>query len=180
MRRSYMTLNTQHDKSARARGFTLVEVLVALVVMSIGVLGVGRLVLFSARSNDSAYLRSQAVALAYSILDDMRANRQTALNTGYDVAAANTVPNPGSSCNQGSTCTTGSQLAQYDLYQWATRLQVLGPSGNGSVKTTPVTDPTSGITSFTATVTVSWDDTVARQTFDGSTGTVAVVLETIL
>jgi type IV pilus assembly protein PilV len=157
-----------------------VEVLVALLVMSIGLLGVGKLVLFSARSNDSAYLRSQATALAYSILDDMRANRLTALNTGYDVAAANAVANPGVLCNQGAACTTGAQLAQFDLYQWSTRLRALGPSGNGSVKTNAVTDPTSGTTIYTATISVSWDDTVARQTFDGATGTVSVVLETIL
>ena len=169
-------------RATQSRGFTLVEVLVALLVMSIGLLGVGKLVLFSARSNDSAYLRSQATELAYSILEDMRANRQTALNAGYNVAAANTVANPGVQCNQGSACTTGTQLAQYDLYQWATRLQALGPSGNDSVTTNAVTDPTSGTINYTATITVSWDDTVARQTFDGAAaaGTVSVVLETIL
>ena len=57
-----------------ARGFTMVEVLVSLVVLSIGLLGIGKLVLFSARANDSAYLRSQATGLAYEILDNMRGN----------------------------------------------------------------------------------------------------------
>jgi type IV pilus assembly protein PilV len=164
----------------RSRGFTLTEVLVALMVLSIGLLGVGKLVLFSARSNDSAYLRSQATELAYSILDDMRANRQTALNGSYNILVANTAPNPGLQCTSAAPCTTGTQLAAYDLYQWANRLLALGPSGNGSVKTNAVTDPTSGSTDYTATITVTWDDTVARQTFDGTTGVVSVVLETVL
>lgn len=166
--------------SIRSAGFTLTEVLVALLVLSIGLLGVGKLVLFSSRSNDSAYLRSQATELAYSVLDDMRANRQTALNAGYDIAAANSAANPGVQCTAAAPCTTGTQLAQYDLYQWATRLVALGPSGNGSIKTNAVTDPTSGTTSYTAVITVTWDDTVARQTFDGATGTVSIALETVL
>ena len=53
-------------------GFTLVEVMVSLVVLGIGLLGIAKLVLFSAHSNDSAYLRSQATELAYAILDNMR------------------------------------------------------------------------------------------------------------
>src|SRR5665213_3670790 len=47
----------------RDRGFTLVEVLVSLVVFSLGLLGMAKLVLVTAHSNDSAYLRSQATAL---------------------------------------------------------------------------------------------------------------------
>ena len=47
----------------RTSGFTLIEVLVSLVVLGIGVLGIAKLTLFSVRSNDSAYLRTQAANL---------------------------------------------------------------------------------------------------------------------
>ena len=56
--------------------------MVSLVVLSIGLLGIGKLVLFSARANDSAYLRGQATELAYEILDNMRANRAIGGDTG--------------------------------------------------------------------------------------------------
>jgi len=67
-------------------GFTLLEVLIALLVLSIGLLGIGKLMMLSARANDSAYMRSQATALAYTMLDAMRANRQAAIVQGYDTA----------------------------------------------------------------------------------------------
>lgn len=59
----------------KSRGFTLVEVLVALVVLSIGLLGVAALQLTSLRSNHGSAMRSQATFLAYDIIDRMRANQ---------------------------------------------------------------------------------------------------------
>lgn len=70
----------------RARGFTLVEALVALVVLSIGLLGVAALQLTSLRSNHGSAMRSQATFLAYDIIDRMRANREAALAGQYDIA----------------------------------------------------------------------------------------------
>jgi type IV pilus assembly protein PilV len=157
----------------RARGFTILEVLVSLVVLSIGLLGIGKLVLFSARANDSAYLRGQATELAYEILDNMRANRQMAVTQGYDTALNNVPANPGSCL--GATCTPG-QVALYDVYTWKMRLPSL-PAGQGSVVTS-LTAPT------TATITVQWDDAAAQSTFAGTAVGVAapmtVVLETVL
>ena len=167
-------------QSATQRGFSLVEVLVALLVLSIGLLGICKLVLFSARANDSAYLRSQATTLAYSMLDAMHANRQTAIDGSYNVAAANAATDPGAQCNSAAPCTDSLTLAQYDLFQWKQRLQALGPTGNGSITTATTTDPVSGTTATTATITVTWDDTVAQQTFGAAAGNVAVTLETIL
>jgi type IV pilus assembly protein PilV len=166
--------------SIRHNGFTLVEVLVALLVLSIGLLGIGKLVLYSARSNDSAYLRSQATALGYSILDAMRANRQTALNVGYDINPASSAVDPGVPCNSGAPCTANT-LAQYDLFQWKTRLQTaLGPTGDGIIQTVSVPNPVTGTTNVTATITVQWNDVVAQQTFGGTATIVSVVLETVL
>src|SRR5580693_7240389 len=79
------------------RGFTIVEVLVSLVILSLGLLGIAKLILLTARSTDSAYLRSQATALAYEILDDMRANRQIAIAHGYDTSMT-TAPTAARSC----------------------------------------------------------------------------------
>jgi type IV pilus assembly protein PilV len=168
-----MTHRTLQPIGRRSSGFTLIEVLVSLVVLSIGLLGIGKLVLYSAHANDSAYLRGQATELAYEILDNMRANRQTAVVQGYDVAIA-TVPGSPGSCVE-AACTAGT-LAAYDVYTWKTRLAAALPAGQGSVATAG--------TPTTATITVQWDDQAAQSIFAGTAvGTatpMTVVLETVL
>ena len=56
-------------------GFTLLEVLIALLVLSFGLLGLAALQAYSVKANQSANFRSQATALASMMLDNMRANR---------------------------------------------------------------------------------------------------------
>ncbi|MFL6713216.1 MAG: type IV pilus modification protein PilV, partial [Sulfurifustis sp.] len=76
-----------NNKSA-SQGFTLVEVLVTLVVLSIGLLGLAMLQLESLKHNTDAYFRTQATMLAYEIIDRMRANVDAARGGSYVAAAA--------------------------------------------------------------------------------------------
>ena len=59
----------------RQRGFSLIEVLVAMLVLAIGLLGLAALQTQGVRFNHDAYVRSNATALAYEIMDKMRARR---------------------------------------------------------------------------------------------------------
>lgn len=61
--------------SRRQRGVTLVEILIAILVFSVGLLGLASLQLFSLQANQGAYHRSQAVSLAYEVVDFLRVNR---------------------------------------------------------------------------------------------------------
>jgi type IV pilus assembly protein PilV len=183
-------LNPKFKRSAsQAAGFTLVEVLVSLVILAIGLLGIAKLMLFSSHSNDSAYLRSQATALAYEILDDMRANRQEAISAGsYNTAAAVPAVAPGALCVGLGSCINPTQVALYDLYQWGLHLNANSgvappgalPNGQGTVTTATVLTPTLG-TQTTVTIVVSWDDSVAQNTLNvGGVTNQAVTLETVL
>ena len=168
-----------------AKGFTLVEVLVSLVILSIGLLGIAKLMLFSSRSNDSAYLRSQATELAYEILDNMRANRQEAINNGTYTTAkgavATTAAPPAAICIGAVQCTP-TNLATFDVYEWLLRLNTASglpgalPNGFGSVTTATVGTQTM------VTIQVFWDDTVAQSTFQAAAATneQSITLETIL
>jgi len=182
--RALQALHTQPARVAprtrrkRQSGFTLLEVLVALVVLSIGLLGIGKLVLVSSKGNDSAYMRSQATAFAYSILDDMRANRDQALAGAYIVATG--------AYAGAQDCVTGtcspSQLVVSDLQSWKTTLGQQLPSGDGSVTTATVVGA-DGQNRTTATITVQWNDWVAQQSFSGAVAansTTSITLETIL
>ena len=169
--------------SRKSRGIALVEVLVAMVVLSLGLLGIGKLVMTALKANDSAYMRSQATALAYAILDDMRANRQTAMAQGYDVSMSA----PYSSLNY--TCYAGAcspaELAQYDVEQWRQKLGAAAPTvagvlpgGNGSIVTVTTNNQT------TATITVQWNDALAQDVYttpaSSTSSIMSISLETVL
>jgi len=127
------------------RGFSLIEALVSLVVLSIGLLGVAGLQLTSLRSNQGAALRSQATFLAYDIIDRMRANSGAALAGAYNIPFGATG--------------AGGTPAGNDLIAWKqnlTRTLPVGASGtapDGCVQLDPVTHIVS--------VYILWDDTHA-------------------
>lgn len=133
-----------------ATGFSLLEVLIALLVMSVGLLGIVGMVTTSLKANDGAYLRSTANSLAYSILDRMRANRQSATQGGYNIALGTTTPVVSAACLQTSTCLpaqlaslclgptnncTPDQMANADLGMWKQDLATDLPAGDGSIST---------------------------------------------
>lgn len=103
-------------------GFTLVEVLVTMVILSVGLLGIAALHTASLRNNLDSALRSQASALAADIADRMRGNRDDALAGNYDIAIGAT-----------RTVVAGSPLVDRDLSGWKTQLGLILPAGDGSI-----------------------------------------------
>jgi type IV pilus assembly protein PilV len=106
-------------KRKSQRGTTLVETLVALVVLSVGLLGIAALQMASLTNNRGAHLRSQASVLAYDIADRMRANRTVALANGY-VTGFGAAP-------------AGATLNALDLQQWKATLATMLPGGDGEI-----------------------------------------------
>jgi type IV pilus assembly protein PilV len=97
------------------QGFSLVEVLVALLVLSVGLLGMAGLQGYSLSSSYDAHLRTQATALTQDIIGRMRANRDMATSNNYQTSLAE-IPELSHNCNE-STCTP-AQLANFDLIEW--------------------------------------------------------------
>lgn len=113
-----------HNAPQRQHGATLIEVLIAVVVLSIGLLGLAGLQATSVKSNHSAYQRSQATLLAYDLADRMRANRTEALTNAYEVDF------PTSSS---SHSVSGTQAAK-DKAEWLNNLARTLPEGTGKVE----------------------------------------------
>jgi len=134
-----------------SKGFALFEVLVAVVVLSVGLLGLAGLQVTGQRNNHSAYLRSQAVFFAYDMVDRMRANMQGV--TAGDYNSISGIPADPGCISAGCT---PAQLAQYDAHQWNTLMAQELPLGQGTVEGPGVgamVGPGNEIT-----VTVMWDD----------------------
>lgn len=116
----------------RVRGATLIEVLVALFVLSVGLLGVAAMQQVGLRSSHTAHVRSQATALAYDIADRMRANRVAALAGGYNTPYTDALI-PGNNC----LGTTPADRAACDLTQWKAALRLALPGGEGRIQLEP-------------------------------------------
>lgn len=111
-----MPMNRPHQP----RGFTMIEVLVALVVLSVGLLGLAGMQLTGLRYNQGAYSRSQAALMANDIIDRMRANTDGLSAGAYD-AAIDTTAAPGASaagCLSAAGGCTPAELAAGDIYEW--------------------------------------------------------------
>jgi len=127
----------------RASGFTLVEALVALVVLSIGLLGVAALQFTSLKANHGSATRTQAVYLAYDIIDRMRANPSAVTTHDYDLAFGATP--------------TGTTIAKTDLIAWRQSIAQMLPTGS----LVPTGSVNLDATANTVTVSIKWDDTHA-------------------
>jgi type IV pilus assembly protein PilV len=109
------------DLRKHSGGMTLVEVLVTLVIISVGLLGVAGMQLATVRNNSDAFVRSSAAVLASDMLDRMRANRRDALAANYNV-------------NYGAT-PTGTTVAAREMREWKAVLGNQLPQGDGQITT---------------------------------------------
>jgi type IV pilus assembly protein PilV len=113
-------------------GFTLLEILVAIVVLSLGLLGLAGLQAASLSNNQTAYYRGIAIQQAYDIADRLRANLAGVgiPNFSYNnLTAGLPVGNP--DCF--AAACTPANMAISDHRQWNTANATLLPNGNGTV-----------------------------------------------
>jgi type IV pilus assembly protein PilV len=100
-------------------GFTLIEVLIAILVISVGLLATASLQLLSKRSNYDAVQRTTAAQLAGDLLERMRSNPAALLTYIPDAPlGGNTLGAPATDCEGAGADCTADELAAFDLWQW--------------------------------------------------------------
>jgi type IV pilus assembly protein PilV len=117
----------------RHRGFTLLEVLIALLVFSLGLLGMAGLLIVSVKTNHSAYLRTQASFLAQSMADRMRSNTPRIWTGDYSVSYPSMDTDP---CPLGTACSRAG-IATRDKAQWSTQLRDQLPNASAVIACAP-------------------------------------------
>jgi type IV pilus assembly protein PilV len=122
----------------RGRGFSLIEVLVSIVVLSVGLLGAASLQIGGLRVSQSSFYRAQAAQFATDMADRLRANIGQARTCTLAITAA-APSSPTTACER-------------DLAEWRARLGTL-PGGTGAVAVQANVNNMDLMT-----ITVRWDD----------------------
>jgi len=161
-----MKMPTTSDRCAR--GFTLIEILIALVIFSIGLLGLAGMQLRGSEGTNMAYFRSQATLLAQDMAERMHANRPAvnfdnayaAMNSDGICAGAAPVPFCASRDGVTGASCTPAEMARFDLYTLACSAEQLLPAANISVDCNDAidTDADPCTNGSPHTVTVTWNE----------------------
>lgn len=117
----------------QSRGFTLVEVLVAIMVLSFGMLGLVGMQAFALQSNREARLQAQAAMLARELAEMMRGNKEIGVKTTtadnpylVSLSSGSMVPATPSYClsvgNASTGCTSATDIANAEMTDWLARV----------------------------------------------------------
>ncbi|MFK7886840.1 MAG: type IV pilus modification protein PilV [Gammaproteobacteria bacterium] len=158
----------------RSRGFSLIETLVAMVVLATGMLGIAALYVESLRAGRSAHSRTLAINLAADMADRIRANRSG--RQFYSVAAGNAGGRP-TPCGElvavaAQNC-TAEQMATFDIWLWKS---MVGDTSNSNYRKMGLPDADAEIEIDTTTqpnsflIRISW--TERNERFDYTLSTV--------
>jgi len=140
---------SQLQTHPKHKGFTLLEVMIAMVIFAVGMLGLAGIQALSLENSHSSYSRSQAVLLAYEMVDRMKANHPSS-SVLYDITTGTTTVTGylGNNMCITNDCTI-SDIAKYDMGQWkAAVTALLGANALASIS----------ISGDTHQVTVHWDE----------------------
>jgi type IV pilus assembly protein PilV len=142
-------MNSKNKKPVRRqqKGFSLVEVLIALVVMSVGMLGIAGLYVQGIQAGRTSMFRHHAVTIAGDVADRIRANPTATI--AY-VAAAGADNN----CVLGGVNCTPAEMAANDILSWQDQADSTLPDGTVTIVLTPA----AGAVPPTYQITISWNE----------------------
>lgn len=149
------------------RGSTLIEVLVTMIVISLGLLGQAALIAQSSKASNAALAHSQATMLAYDILERIRLNRTAAVNGNFTTALT-----------AAASSFTGTQIYQTELKNWKTNVENSLNGGQASIAVTA--NGTTAPIIYTVTITIKWNEVVKGLAGDTSVPTTTFVTESVI
>ncbi len=134
----------RRNGTRRQRGFTLVESLVAMVVISVGMLGIAALYVEGLRAGRTSIYRVAAIGLAADMADRIRANP----NAGAAYAGAGVA----NTCRNDTVNLSPTQLAADDIFCWQQAVQTRLPAGAGNIGVV------AGAGSNAYTIAITWSE----------------------
>jgi len=131
-------------------GFSMIEILVTLAIISLALLGTAGLQAYSMKLNQGGQFRTQAVFLAADLAERMEANKAAAVAGSYVLATSGAANALSTACSD-AACGAAA-LATFDLSQWQNAVAASLPQATWAVAQTVAGNPT------TYTITISWVD----------------------
>jgi type IV pilus assembly protein PilV len=128
--------------ASRQRGLSLIESLVAVLVLALGIMGLAGVQARMLAENRTTNARAVAVGLIDDLSNRMLLNRNAVAAGNYDSGflAGAAIGVAGTDCS--ATACTGAQLATWDLIAWRTTMRsLLGPGSDSAVFRPVATDP---------------------------------------
>lgn len=120
---------TIHRTHPRQRGFSMLEVLIAVLVFSLGMMGLAGLLIFAIQSNHVAYLRTQATFLASNMADRMGANPAGLWANDYNTS----IDAPGTAVPSCAAGCSPADLATRDIAVWSQQVNTFLPKAQGNI-----------------------------------------------
>ncbi len=171
------------------RGFTLIEVLVSMGILSIGLAGLAAMDVLTFRKTNDSYMRSQAILQAHEMAARMHANPLGVENGDYDDLAGNGANPPTPNCidrsseliGAASACynadidtdaerdTAAQNIANFDADEWLDSTKTMLPAGAGgvaapgSVPHCPAGATATVVSQGIYTISVSWEESVSQE-----------------
>lgn len=158
---------SRHHSKSRVLGFSLVEVMVALIIICVGLLGIAKLQALMLSNTGSSRMRSLAALEASSVAATMHADRDywagtpAATTNIDDTAGSKGITSTDSTLQTTPDCTfggadapcTSAKVAAYDLQNWLSDMYVILRGSTSSIACPP---PTVGVVS--CTITINWQE----------------------
>ena len=142
----------------KQQGFSLIEALVAFLILSVGMLGIASLQTLSLKSGSTAMYRTAAVMKVDEIVESMRANQSVIAK----YAAGTGDPGADNGCRQtastaASVCTP-DELAADDILHWKNSLKTVLPNNAATTASVTVAAPVAPEVLSTVTIAVNWSE----------------------
>jgi len=150
-------VTSQPGGKHKQSGFSLIEALVAFLIMSIGMLGIASLQTMSMKAGHTATLRTVAVMKADEILESMRGNPSALLSYAASTGDSGT----DNGCSQTSVTAvvcTPAELALDDIFRWKRTLTDVLPNNASTTSSVVITPPVAPETITNIVVTINWSE----------------------
>ncbi len=145
------------NSMSKQRGFSLIEAIVAFLILSIGMLGIASLQMLSLKAGHTAELRTMAVIKAEEMFERIR-NNPAALDASTAASYVSATTDSGTDSDCTATLCSYAQMARDDIFHWKADLRNSLPDNDNTTASIAVTPVSATNPTATVTIAINWQE----------------------